>query len=216
MKTTITTALILIIGLILGPIGDSALSQIQYVPDEGSKLWIEGSSNVNSFQCDASAFDGQAFIFSSLLYQVPGPPETYSAQNELSIRVDVNVDGFECGRSRMNRDLREALQADEFPKITFIFGSAETVEEYNNEENGNLEVSLDVNGSLTVAGTTRDINFRIEGTYMEDERIRAYGNKEILMSDFGVEAPTAMLGMVRARDELTVHFDLIAKIQTTD
>lgn len=216
MKATITLIMTFMLsGLLWGPFGGEAISQIRYVPDNGSKLWIEGSSNVNRFQCDAEEVEGRALVFSQMLSQVPGTVEQSNRGNELSIRVDVAVDGFECGRSRMNRDLREALQSQEFPKITFIYGSATPVNG-SETENETGRVTLEVIGSLTVAGTTRDIRFIVEGTYMEDGRIQATGKKEIKMSDFGVDPPTAMLGMVKARDELTVHFDLIAKQDETE
>jgi hypothetical protein len=49
------------------------------------------------------------------------------------------------------------------------------------------------------------------GYFLNDGRLRAMGSKAIKMTDYNVEPPTAMLGLVKAENELTVHFDLIAR-----
>jgi hypothetical protein len=36
-----------------------------------------------------------------------------------------------------------------------------------------------------------------------------------MMTDFGVTPPTALFGAVRARNSLTVHFDLVLEIRPT-
>lgn len=40
--------------------------------------------------------------------------------------------------------------------------------------------------------------------------MHAQGTLPIQMTDFNVEPPTAMLGLIRARDKITVHFDITA------
>jgi len=48
----------------------------------------------------------------------------------------------------------------------------------------------------------------LDGNFLDDGRIRVTGKKEIKMTDYDVEPPTGLFGLVRAEDELTVHFDL--------
>jgi polyisoprenoid-binding protein YceI len=68
-----------------------------------------------------------------------------------------------------------------------------------------------VKGTLTVAGNTRDIQFVTNAYYLEPTRVRAIGKTTIRMTDFDVEPPTALMGLVKADHELTVSFDLVAK-----
>jgi len=178
--------------------------QLSYFPSEESKLWIEGRSNVNEFECEANKYSGEATIYDE---QEEDSAFVQSVQERLSLQVDIRVDGFECGKNKMNRDLRDALKSDNFPEITFLFDSAELIEM---PKHPNDPFLVDVKGSLTVAGETRDIHFETRAYYLDIDKVRAIGNTTIRMSDFNVEPPTALLGLIQADDELTVKFDLIA------
>ena len=178
--------------------------QLSYFPSEESKLWIEGRSNVNEFECEANKYSGEATIYDE---QEEDSAFVQSVQGRVSLQVDIRVDGFECGKNKMNRDLRDALKSDNFPEITFLFDSAELIEM---PKHPNDPFLVDVKGSLTVAGETRDIHFETRAYYLDVDKVRAIGNTTIRMSDFNVEPPTALLGLIKADDELTVKFDLIA------
>ncbi|TVQ02491.1 MAG: YceI family protein [Balneolaceae bacterium] len=185
--------------------GESISAQyITYIPEEVSKLWIEGRSNINEFECQANQYFGEATLFDN-----PGPVEfSQSMQERVFLQVEIRVDGFECGRSRMNRDLQQALKSNDFPEITFLFDSANMIE-FPESNNGAFKIL--VKGTLTVAGNTRDIQFVTNAYYLEPTRVRAIGKTTIRMTDFDVEPPTALMGLVKADDELTVSFDLVAK-----
>lgn len=193
---------IMIAGLYLG---ESVTAQyITYIPEEVSRLWIEGRSNVNEFECEANQYFGEATLFDN-----PGPVEfSQSMQERVFMQVEIRVDGFECGRSRMNRDLQDALRSRDFPDITFLFDSADLVG-FPETNDGAFEIN--VKGTLTVAGNTRDIQFITRAYYLEPTKVRAIGKTTIRMSDFDVEPPTALMGLVKADDELSVNFDLVAR-----
>jgi hypothetical protein len=175
-------------------------AQTIITPDPDSKIWIEGNSNVNRFTCAAEKYRGEARIYSESLGEIAG-----RADEQVRLELNIPVRSFECGRSRMNRDLYDALKSDEFFYITFEFQSAETL-----SGNGNDSFRLKVSGILTVAGTSREITFESDGFILENNRVRAVGDKTILMTDYNVEPPTGLLGLVRAENSLTVHFDLYA------
>ena len=180
-----------------------AHSQITYIPDVESRLWIEGRSNINEFECQANQYFGEATLFDSD-DQVEFLQDD---QERVFLQVEIKVDGFECGRSRMNRDLQEALKSSEFPEITFLFDSAEI---QGMPSANDQAFELEVRGSLTVAGNTRDIRFNTRAYFLEAHKVRAIGKTTIKMSDFDVVPPTALMGLIKANDELTVNFDLIA------
>lgn len=197
--------ILLLISLVIS--GGELFSQTTFRAHENSRLWIEGRSNVNTFECMAQEYIAEAILpaVSSPEFVDPELPDL-NIQDNVTITVGIKVDGFECGRSRMNRDLKEALNSAEFPEITFILKNASALSIPENPDDG---FDIEVEGSLRVAGVTRDIKFQSKGYYMNDGRIRAIGSKSIKMSDFNVEPPTALLGMVKAEDELNVRFDLI-------
>lgn len=205
MKTRFLSALFFTALFFAGAAVNGTLTaQIEYVPQDSSRLWIAGQSNVNQFECESREHRGEAIIFQTTT--ITGDTVTVD-EDATKIMLEIDVEGIECGRSRMNRDLRNALKADDYPNITFVFNEIVTVSEETDDPNS---VELQVSGSLTIAGVTRQINVDLIGYTFDDNRVRAAGSKEIRMTDFGVEPPTAMLGLVKADNELTVHFDLIA------
>jgi polyisoprenoid-binding protein YceI len=181
--------------------GGNLLAQTLYTPDiEKSKLWIEGSSNVNKFECQARTPRGFASV-------QEGPEITLrDAESEnIEIKLTIEVRSFNCGQSRMNRDLNTALQSDRHPEIIFDYERSNIL----STNPGTPEsYKLEVFGSLTVAGVTKEIRIEAEGIIESENKLRVKGNKVIKMTDFSVEPPVAMLGLVRANDELNVHFDL--------
>ena len=198
-------SLIFTIFAVLFGIGEVAYSQLTYIPDQDSKLWIEGRSNVNEFECHANQYFAEATLIDD------NDPIEFQQQFEKRVfmQVEIMVNGFECGRSRMNQDLQKALKSSEFPEISFMFDSATILAIPENPSDKNT-FEIDVRGTLTVAGNTRDIQFITTAYFVETYRIRAIGKTSIRMTDFGVEPPSALMGLIKAEDELTVNFDLFA------
>lgn len=169
--------------------------------ESGSRIWIEGRSNVNRFECTAGAFEGHAHLRNE-----PGTDRSTWDGGRIDLSVEITVRSFECGRDRMNRDLYDALRSDEHQQITFRYRDTDVF--FMDPQTGLY--SLKVIGDLTVAGKTREITFPADGRLLEEGKMRVTGEKLIRMSDYDIEPPTGLLGLVRAEDELNVRFDLIA------
>lgn len=210
MKTNVHTVPLVFIPLLVATFAVTEVfsQQITYIPQEESRLWVEGRSNINEFECEANRYSGEALLYDE-------EQETDFVQDvheRLSISVEIRVDGFECGKNRMNRDLQNALKSDEYPEITFLFDSAELLQM---PKHPNDPFEVEVKGTLTIAGETRDIHFITYANYLEADLVRAVGNTTIKMSDFNIDPPTAFMGLIKADDELTVKFNLIAKERNT-
>jgi len=205
MISKLSVPIITLILLFTGFLTESIRAQqITYVPEKVSKLWIEGRSNVSEFECQANQYFAEATIFDDTQREIEF---LQSVDERVFLQVEIRVDGFECGKSRMNRDLQEALKSAEFPEITFLFDSATLLDTPPNEDEA---FEIEVLGSLTVAGNKRDIQFVTRAYFLQEHRVRAIGKTTIRMSDFNVEPPTALMGLIKAEDELSVNFDLIA------
>lgn len=180
-------------------IGGSGLAQDISVDQEKSRLWIEGRSNVNQFNCRAERYNTSV--------------TTSENQNgQLDVEVDISVSGFECGKRRMNRDLYEALMAEQYPNISFEYKETRSMS-YNEYQD---RYTLVVTGNLTVAGHTKKIEFPMEAYVLEDGTLQASGQTTLRMTDYNVDPPTAMLGLVKVDDLLTVHFELFASTRNID
>lgn len=178
-----------------------AESQTRVTLNAESQLWIEGSSSVNSFACKAGTLEGTG-IFDTK--DTPGPREAVG-------EVHVPVDRFDCGKARMNKDLYKALQAEAHPQIRFRLKEAKLTAPAT--DTGSYPLPLRVTGWLTIAGTERLVSLTVQGQQRANGAYQATGSLPLLMSDFGIDPPTAMLGLIKAHDEITVRFKLIATAQ---
>ena len=94
----------------------------------------------------------------------------------------------------MREHLLEAMQANEFPRITFTLDSYEV--------SGQGAVA---NGSLTILDATRDVSFPISLT-PSGSGVEIAGELPLDVTDYGVEPPVVMLGLMRVRPEIRIQF----------
>lgn len=187
MRTLIFSLLMLVLPVVSG----SSDAPLQAAVLSESRVAITGTSTLNRFECEAGSVQGT------------GRFENGRAE----ARVTVPVKAFDCGKSRMNHDLREAMKASKNPEIRFELTDVEHVESEPGKA-GRLRVT----GYLTIAGETRTVAFEASAERREGGKYRARGRSELRMSDFGVTPPTALAGLIRAHDQIVVHFDLLASI----
>lgn len=143
-------------------------------------------------------------------YESTGDTDVPSRTN-LHVQLKIPVKSFDCRHSRMNRDMYEALKSDQYDYITFEFENAERI-----QMNDTLDKSMfddgylpyQIEGVLNVAGVDRHVDLVVWGRTEDEGRYHIKGHKEISMKDYEIEPPTALRGLIRAHDDLTVFFDL--------
>ncbi len=106
----------------------------------------------------------------------------------------------------MNRDLYETLQSQKFPTISFDYITTDSLTYVDDTDHYTMVVT----GTLNVAGTEKEIQFPMDAVLAEDGSVRATGKTTLRMTEYDVEPPKALFGLVRVEDELTVHFELYA------
>ena len=177
----------ILLPLLLIVLGTSSLpfTEVQILP--GSTLRIEGTSTVNAFSCGTSEVSGRGTI------------------EPVSGRLNVSAGSFDCGIRRMNQDFRNALRTDEHPFIRFAITGAEMIEPA--DENGWALVRAF--GTLELAGERRSVTIIAQANRIEHNKVHLQGSHDLRMTHFGVTPPSGLFGMVRAHDDITVHFDLL-------
>lgn len=181
---------LLVPAALLGAAG--AVLPPRYALDGASRFRIDGTSTVGRWSCAAD--DGMA-----------GAAEQTAQQ--VSARLTVRVAAFDCGVSRMTRDFRNALRAGPHPEISFVLDRAAAT---TADTRVGVWVPVLAEGRLRLAGTERPVRVRAEGRREASGRVRVRGTHAMRMTDFGVTPPTGLGGAVRARDAVTVVFDLQA------
>lgn len=180
----------------------AAAQQVVLLPE--SEVHIDGSSTVSGFTCRAGTVRGVGALAGEAgLVRKAG----YGAARRADVEIRVPVATFDCGKQRMNQDLYRALQASEHPFIEYALETAEVV---GAPADAAGPYRVQATGRLTIAGTTRDVEVVLDGERLADGRLQARGRLPLRMTDFGIEPPTALLGLVRAHDAITVRFTLVA------
>jgi polyisoprenoid-binding protein YceI len=69
-------------------------------------------------------------------------------------------------------------------------------------------------GVLHIAGVEREVTLDV-ATERTDGTLTVRGQLQLLMTDYGIKPPTAMLGMLKTDPKVTVAFETVFAIPTT-
>lgn len=177
--------------------------------ESGGQIWIEGSASVVDYTCEAEELSGNGNI-----ENIEQPQENVRGHGAVSILVQIPVKSLECGKRGMNKDMYGALKAEKFKTINYRLLKADLSEELPNitDEEGEW-MNIKTLGILEIAGVSDTTEVVVKGKVLDDNRFRVKGNKQISMHTFDVKPPTAMLGLIKASSDLTVHFDVTVKLK---
>ena len=153
----------------------------------GSTLRLDGTSTLHPFSFTASELRVDGDI---------------AARTPSRLVVEIPVAQLHSGESGLDKNMRKSLKADQVPDIRFELTGFQI-----DSTGTDSTVGITAQGRLSIAGVTRAIALQAGCRYGADA-VRARGQKELLMTDFGVKPPTMMMGTIRTGDKVTVHFDL--------
>lgn len=161
-----------------------------------SKLWVEGTSTVRSFRCEATKIDGQIQADASLT----GLQQLEKAVSAVEIKVPTRA--LACGNSTMDGHMYKALKAEAAPTIRFKLASHSVAPAAQSAK-------VTMKGDLTIAGKTQPITLEGTATPEPGGAVRVKGTEMIKMTEYGVKPPTLMMGTMKVGDEVKVGFDVL-------
>lgn len=200
----VITTCVLLTGL--SALWTDGVAQSRVTVEKESRLWIEGTSTVNSFTCESTAAQGFGHVRQNPNNRSMNP-QTSQVDSSHAGEVVVQVETFDCGKKKMNRDLQRALRSAAFPEIRFVLSDAEVAYAPNSPDEAYL---LHVSGHLTIAGKEVPTGLTANARAIADGKFHAWGSRELFMSDFGIDPPSTLFGLIKARDRIVVRFDLLA------
>ncbi len=173
--------------------------------EDQSRLWIEGITNINSYQCNADTIAGFG-----RLYEPQKSNEIVESHKSVFIDVKISVHELDCGKKAMNKDMYEALKAGSHPQIHYQLKEVEFIESITDD--GVEWMKIMSTGIIKVAGVEQEISIPVLGKVLDNDRFHVKGEKELLMSEFDIEPPTALLGLIKANENITIKFDVIVML----
>jgi len=165
-----------------------------------SSLSISGSSNVNTFSCLCEQ------PLQPMQIGLTVQPGDQLARFKGAV-LELKSRALDCGHKGMNKDMYQTLEADQHPTIDIKLEAVRYQPGYSPEFCSEW-VTMLASANLTVAGRTKRVHLQIQGKQTGEDQYRFRSQLPIQMTDFGIEPPTALLGLVKVDNEITIHLDL--------
>ena len=195
-KTLMTVSAMMAVAATAGAQSSSA---IRLRLDPTSEVTIEGTSSLHAFHCKTNKMMAYVDVdpgYTKDLTKVSRPI--------VSVKVNIVVRTLTCGNGQMDKNMYSTLGADKNPLIKYSMSGYDIL-------NGSTSPAAFVaktTGTLMVAGQEKVISMKINAERLSDGKATAQAEQTILMSDFGIKAPSFMLGTLKVGNEVTVKFNL--------
>ena len=181
---------ILLTILLGGLLSFSAFAQNSYtLLQDSSSVVIKGTSSLHDWESNAETIQGA----SNITIDETG---ALTAISELAFNVE--AESIKSGKSIMDGKTYGALKAKKHPQILFNLTQLTDI----------TADSVFATGELTIAGKTKTVE--LAATYLvgEDGSLKVMGTEKILMTDYGIKPPKAMLGTLKTGDEVEVVYNV--------
>ncbi|MEQ9467445.1 MAG: hypothetical protein RLN88_08540 [Ekhidna sp.] len=167
-----------------------------------SSITIHGETNVNRFKCEMN----QPALNDSIVVK-----NLWSNQKLefVGLKLKYRVDQFDCGMQAMNNDFQDLLKAGEEPYLYLQLNSISLHDTNDAFE----ELDVDAEVEIFLAGVRKKV--AIEGGKVlnhSSAHMTLRGEKDLLMTDFGIEPPTKFFGMVKVTDDISIEFEIGMKV----
>jgi hypothetical protein len=209
LRTIITgnIALVLLATAALPTMGAAVI----YGAKAGSKMRIEGTSNIHDWQVESPFIAGMIEAGTGFPTE-PGQavtPGKVEAKAEVIILVralkSIEKDGKPYS-DKMDEVMWEHLKETENKKIVFHLTELTVKEAAKTKD---APFVCEAKGDLSVAGTTKSITMPVSILPLPDNKLKITGNVSIKMTDFKVEPPSPKiaLGLIKTGDEVKLIFE---------
>ncbi len=180
--------------LMLIPAFFKAQSTSKFIIEPSSSFVLSGVSNVNEFDCELQ--EGFCEDQLTIAYSHEGN-HLYFEKASLSL----SVSKFDCKSKYITRDMKKTLKEEEYPLMEFKLLS---IENFSNSKGATpLAEAL-----VTISGHTNRYFLKYEMKPTSDNGYQIKMTSDFKMKDFNIDPPSAMMGLIKVHDTITVDIDL--------
>ncbi len=168
-----------------------------------ARITIAGTSNIHDYTATttdarvtrvqvAPAVAGAAFWDD---VQKPGGLEAFD--------ISIPAATLKSSKDGLDKNMYKALKTKEHADITFSMTRLE-----------GAPGALQAIGTLRVAGVERQVTLPLKTT-RKGANLAVTGELDVLMTDYGIAPPKAMMGMVKADPKIKITFEVVLAVATT-
>ena len=172
---------------------------------DSARITISGTSNVHAYTASTTAV---RLTGAQLASTVTGPNfwELVTKPGGLeAFEVAIAAASLSSPKEGLDKNMHKALKVAEHPDITFRLVRLEA---------GATPGSLQAVGTLRIAGVAREVTLPLE-TALASGALKVTGELPLLMTDYGITPPKAMLGMLKTDPKVTVMFETVLGLPIT-
>ena len=170
-----------------------SVAQTFEVNNSASRMEVLGTSNIHDWEILAKDFQGTINL------------ELENGQLVKISQLDFSViaESLESGKGGMDNNTYKALNTDKYKTIIYKLVKVNDI-----DCTSKSPCKITTSGYLTIAGTKKPIDITFDSK-ISDGNIVLSGNKAIKMSNFNIDAPTALFGTITTGDEVNIKFEAV-------
>lgn len=162
-----------------------------------STVTVTGTTNVHGYTATTTAVrvtSAKTGAFDGDLWKLVETPALVEA-----FEITIPAASLHSTKDGIDKNMHKAMKVDEFKNITFRVKSLQS---------RGAAGALRALGSLTIAGVTKDITLDLTAK-RAGANLSLAGEVPLLMTDYGITPPKAMMGMMKTDPKIVIRVDLV-------
>lgn len=162
-----------------------------------STVTVTGSTNVHGYTATTTAVrvsSAKTGAFDGDLWKLVEKPALVEA-----FEITIPAASLHSTKDGIDKNMHKAMKVAEHKTITFRVKSLEA---------RGAAGALRALGSLTIAGVTKDITLDLTAK-RAGSNLSLVGEVPLLMTDYGIAPPKAMMGMMKTDPKIVIRVDLV-------
>ena len=162
-----------------------------------STVTVTGTTNVHGYTATTTAVrvsSAKTGAFDGDLWKLVEKPALVEA-----FEITIPAASLHSTKDGIDKNMHKAMKVEEFKNITFRVKSLEP---------RGAAGALRALGSLTIAGVTKDVTLDLTAK-RTGANLSLAGEVPLLMTDYGIKPPKAMMGMMKTDPKIVIRVDLV-------
>ena len=183
-------------------VGSVAVAQAPLAIDT-AKVTIAGTSNIHDYTASTAS---ARITRVQLGPDVAGPAFWDEAQKPGGLEafeISIPAGSLKSTKDGLDKNMYKALKVKEHADITFTLKRME-----------GAPGALSAIGTLRIAGVEQEVTLPLK-TSRKGDKLAVSGTLDVLMTDYGIAPPKAMMGMVKADPKIQITFEVLLGLLTT-
>jgi polyisoprenoid-binding protein YceI len=158
---------------------------------------ISGTSNIHPYTASTTTLRVVQLRFAPALNDPAFLDEIVSPEALTAFEIAIPAATLTSPKEGIDKNMHKALKVEAHPEITFRLTRL---------ERGDAPGVLRAVGTLQIAGVSREVALNLTAT-QRSGAVSVKGELQLLMTDYGVTPPKALMGMLKTDPKVTVTFE---------